>query len=76
MYISYAYYLNFLNFVDMYYMCLYINICTYIYCKTSLNRPTMGPTLSGHFKEVFIRFRELEYQYNGIVKVMVWDPNK
>ena len=26
--------------------------CVYICSKTSLNRPTMGPTLSGAFREV------------------------
>ena len=30
------------------------NVCTfiYVYSKTSLNQPTMGPTLSGPFREV------------------------
>ena len=30
---------------------LYIHIYIYVYSKTSLNRPTMGP-LSGRFREV------------------------
>ena len=40
-----------------------------IYSKTYLNRPIIGPTLRGPF-------RELEYHYNGIAWTIVWDPNK
>ena len=28
------------------------SVCIYIYSKTSLNRPTMEPTLNGPFREV------------------------
>ena len=35
----------------------------------------MEPTLSGPFKGGG-RFREFEYNYNGIEWVMVWNPNK
>ena len=35
----------------------------------------MEPTLNGPFRGGG-RFRELEYHYNGIVWVIVWDPNK
>ena len=48
--------------------------CNY-YSKTSLNRPTVGLTLNGPFREV-IGLGSFEYHYNGIVWVIVWDPNK
>ena len=44
------------------------------YSKTSLNRPTMGWTLNGPFREG--RFMELESLHNGIVQAIAWDPNK
>ena len=46
-----------------------LNWLQYKYSKTSLNRPTMEPTLSG-------RFRELEYHCNGIIWMIVRDTNK
>ena len=46
-----------------------------MYSKTSLSRPTMGPTLNSPFPEV-VTFMELEYCYNGPVSAIVWDPNE
>ena len=40
---------------------------TYVPSKTSLNRPTMGPTLNDPFKGV-IGLRSLRYNYIGIVR--------
>ena len=41
------------------YLYIYINVCTYIYIyvyiKTSLNRPTIGQTLSVSFNEMIGR---------------------
>ena len=42
------------------------------YSKTSLNRPTTGPTLNGPFREVV----SLEYCYNGILWEISLGPNK
>ena len=38
-----------------------------IYSKTSLNRPTMGPTLSGQFREVVGL---------GSQDIYIWDLNE
>ena len=37
-------YMHIINYIECTYIC--------IFSKTSLNRPTMGPTLGGSFKEV------------------------
>ena len=44
--------LNKLNCVQKEFVCIYIYIYIYIFSKTSLYRPTMGPTLSRPYREV------------------------
>ena len=51
------------NISEMRDICMQCGICV-IYSKTSLNRPTMGPTLYGPFREVDGRFSALECVYS------------
>ena len=46
------------------------------YGKTSLNQPTMGPILNGPFREVIGLGSLNIITMNGIVWVIVRDPNK
>ena len=45
-----------------------------LYSKTSLNSPTVGPILNGSFSGAG-QFGKLEYYYNDIVRVIIWNPN-
>ena len=49
------------------FIALWVNKIHYlpVYTKTSLTRPTMGPTLNGG------RLRELDYAYNGSVMIQI-----
>ena len=51
-----VYFVNIYLYTNMHmcimYVVIYMYKCIYTHSKTSLNRPTMGPTLDGQFTEV------------------------